>query len=882
MSVKPFTIALNNETILFCCLVRYIFHWSFALFTFLAICSYSQTIPSIHQNRPRIWADSTRFNWLQNNHSSGDCGATYTDFKYRYDNYWITDPQLFLNGSDSTLWTWDWNSTYSRDEALYTAFLFKLNGDSLSLKRCIFILGRFCYCIDTVNFSAMEWYTKETLLRTLSDAGDLILDWCYSSLPVAKRRHLAQSIFTMDREFMATYILSSSGNSYVSSHNAYNSVQTMQNAITLYQADGLSSPKLDSVWNWYTILYNKWTTGFLTIYGYYRNNDGGWNWGAAYSMWSLTDQFKLFDNMRIGTTKNFFTDLPWVQNSINQYWYFNQPDYYCIHLGDGETQMLGDNVIYRHATIFQDPRSMWMSQFFSQSIFMTYTWPVFNKLFYKDFTLPVISKPTPPLDWLSVKVGLSVSRTSWDSSSTMISFFNSWSKKASHEHADNNSFSIYKYSPLIIDAGYYDLYGSSHFKNYYTRTIAHNSICVFDSSEHFYYGTEPVSNDGGQIYSPPMMNYSDIFAPQFQRGRWILYGTGSNYCYNIADAKLSYDSTKLDRFTRRLLFFRPDKVIVVDHLHLKNIAGKQRIPKWIIHFTNTPTVNGNIVSATVPGHIETFSGRDYTMERYGGNVAIRSCLPLSTLTTRIGGNGYEYWVNGTNYPPSSIDTIHSTPGRWRLEVVPTQITDSLVFLNTIRIGDSLSPSFPGGIGQINAFTAGVEWDNTLFFFNAKGDTGTDYHILNSILGNRNLGIFAADLCSDHLFDVLVDRTIIATALSDHHGILELITGLISSGNHIIEIEKRSGSVPVVENGSLTTHLITVFPNPADETLTIDLCDKTGKSIDFILFTSQGIKVRSGKIRHREIINSRDYSSGTYWMEATDHEQHQVIKVIITH
>ena len=99
------------------------------------------------------------------------------------------------------------------------------------------------------------------------------------------------------------------------------------------------------------------------------------------------------------------------------------------------------------------------------------------------------------------------------------------------------------------------------------------------------------------------MSYDDIFAPQFQRGRWIKYATGNWYCYNIADAKLSYDTTKLDRFTRRLLFYRPDKVIVLDHLHLKKVGEKQRIPKWILHFTNQPSVNGNLVSAMVPGHI---------------------------------------------------------------------------------------------------------------------------------------------------------------------------------------------------------------------------------------------------------------------------------------
>jgi hypothetical protein len=856
----------------------------FTLFLFIiSIFCRAQSYPAIHLNRPRIWADSTRFSWLQNNINSGDCGATYSDFIYRYDNYWITDPQLYLTGSDSTVWTWNWSSVYARDEALYTAFLFKLNGDNLSLKRCNFILNRYTCCIDTINFYTMEWFAKETLLRTLSDAGDLILDWCYNYLTPAKRQQLALSIFKMDREFMSTYIFSSAGNSYVSSHNAYNSVQTMQNAITLYQADGLSNSKLDSVWNWYMALYIKWTTGFLPIYGYYRDDDGGWNWGAAYAMWSLTDQFKLFDNMRIGTTKNFFTDLPWVLNSINQYWYFNQPDYYCIHLGDGMTAMLGDNVIYRHASLFQDPRSMWMSQFFAQPLFMTYTWPVFNKLFYKDFTLLSINKPNPPLDWISDKVGLSVSRTSWDSTSAMVWFFNSWSKKASHEHADNNTFAIYKYAPLIIDAGYYDLYGSIHFKNYYTRTIAHNSVCVYDSTEHFFYGTEPVSNDGGQIYSPPMMTYDDIFAPQFQRGRWILYGTGNGYCYNIADAKLSYDSTKVDRFTRRLLFFRPDKVILLDHLHLKNVGVKQRIPKWIVHFTNQPSVNGTLVSTIVPGHLETFSGRDYTMSYHGGNVAIRTLLPLSTQTTRIGGTGYEYWVNNTNYPPTgTIDTVHATPGKWRLEVIPTQVTDTIIFFHTIKIGDSIVSSLPGGTGQINKYTAGADWDNTLFFFNAQGDTGTDYHIMTQIRGNRSLLIFAADLIPEYLFNILVDQTVIATFRSDHNGILQLPAGWISAGEHIIEIEKKPGTVPVDETGKLTTGLISVFPNPVDETLTVEVHHKTGEVIEFTLYTPQGVLISSGKTRQKEVINVRHFAAGTYWLEAHNPAHQQVMKIVITH
>lgn len=75
---------------------------------------YSQVYPSVNENRPRTWADLSRFAWLQSNIGTGECGATYSDFRYRYDNYWITDPQLYLAGYDSSVWTWNW---WSQDAA---------------------------------------------------------------------------------------------------------------------------------------------------------------------------------------------------------------------------------------------------------------------------------------------------------------------------------------------------------------------------------------------------------------------------------------------------------------------------------------------------------------------------------------------------------------------------------------------------------------------------------------------------------------------------------------------------------------------------------------------------------------------------------------------
>lgn len=206
------------------------------------------------------------------------------------------------------------------------------------------------------------------------------------------------------------------------------------------------------------------------------------------------------------------------------------------------------------------------------------------------------------------------------------------------------------------------------------------------------------------------------FLPAAQKGSWELWGAGDDYCYNISDAELSYDTAKLDKFRRRVLFYKPNQVIVLDHLHLKNISTHQRDAKFILHFQKQPSINGNVVNTSVANHIETFNGKDILQSNGNGNVAIRTLLPVNSTTTRIGGTGYEFYVDGINYPLGLIpDTIHTTPGAWRIEVQPSTILDSLIFLHTIAIGDSSNVSVAGGKGQQNKYTIGVDWTNTLFF-----------------------------------------------------------------------------------------------------------------------------------------------------------------------
>ncbi len=834
----------------------------FIVFVSLFGQSFSQIYPDIHYSRPRIYVDSSRFAYLQSNMSTGACGTAYTTFNNAVFSNWYNDPQLYMLGTDSSVWTWDFTSHWAQWQGLFVPFLYKINNDSTALKRCRFLIDKINERLDTMNFNYQSWYAFEDLARSTADVGGMLYDWCYDNLPIAQRQHFAQNLYRLDSYFMNHYILSSAGTAYVTGHNIWNVYYANQYALVLDSAADLTQLQRDTVRGWYQVSYDKAANEILPVAGYYRDDDGGWNWTAAYSMWSLVDEFQFFENMRIATGKNFYTDLPWIHNSINQYWYFLQPDNYTINWGDGYSNVQGDRVIYRHAQIYNDPRSLWLAQYWSLPANITWTVPRYQLLMYKDFSMPTVTKPDIAHDWFSDKTGLSVSRTGWNDTASLVWMYNAPTKKAGHEHRDNNTFCIYKNGPQINNSGYYNSYGDTHYTNYYMRTIATNSVCVFDSTDVYSNWGVGVSNDGGQNESPTLMNFSNIFSPAAQKGRWELWGAGTDYCYTITDAEQSYDTAKLDRFRRRVLFYKPNQVIVLDHLHLKNITTHQRDAKFILHFQKQPTISGSIINTAVTNHIETFTGHDILQTNGRGNVAVRTLLPANATTTRIGGNGYEFYVNGVNYPEGGItDSTHTTTGNWRIEVSPTTVTDSLIFLHTIAIGDSTNVSVAGGVGQQNNYTIGVDWTNTLFFFNAQGDTNSTYQVMNNVPGGRTVKIFGGDLVPTMLYDVLVDNNVVSSHTTDTVGVLET-TITLGPGNHKVEISNQTVGIStnIMNEGG-----IFIYPNPATNLLTLRCEELISKEIKIVNLLGKTV-YQATIINHLSTIDISNLSSGVYFIQ----------------
>ena len=124
---------------------------------------------------------------------------------------------------------------------------------------------------------------------------------------------------------------------------------------------------------------------------------------------------------------------------------------------------------------------------------------------------------------------------------------------AGHQHDDLNGFSIHAYGEkLAVDGGYYDWYGSPHFKSYSITTFAHNTLLV----------------DG----KPQKRMANGELAAH-------LDSPGFGYAFGDASAPEVYHGL-LKRFERRLLFLKPGFVIVQD---VTEAADQPVRLDWLIH-----------------------------------------------------------------------------------------------------------------------------------------------------------------------------------------------------------------------------------------------------------------------------------------------------------
>ena len=219
---------------------------------------------------------------------------------------------------------------------------------------------------------------------------------------------------------------------------------------------------------------------------------------------------------------------------------------------------------------------------------------------------------------------------------------------------DAGAFQIYYKGALAIDSGLYSgssgKYGSPHCRNYYWRTIAHNSLLVYDPQEDF--GRRGYGNDGGQRLAGgrrEVRTVDMLLDPGrgYRTGKVLAHGFGPDlqmpsFTLLQGDITDAY-SKKVQQVTRSFVFLNlgagqvPVALIVFDRVVSSNPDFRKF---WLLHTQEEPRVDGT--SAVV----------DCTQYDQQGRLTLDVLLPGADNQhlASIGGPGKEFWVSVRTSP----------------------------------------------------------------------------------------------------------------------------------------------------------------------------------------------------------------------------------------
>ncbi len=335
-------------------------------------------------------------------------------------------------------------------------------------------------------------------------------------------------------------------------------------------------------------------------------------------------------------------------------------------------------------------------------------WRNFDLKGKKPDDLPLTRYSGSPFGWM-------IARTGWGKNAVVAEMKVNEQFYGNHQHMDGGAFQIYYRGPLAIDSGSYQGssggYNSPHNKNYFKRTIAHNSLLVYDPSEKFAcwnYGggdkTEFATNDGGQRMPgdrwETCRSFKELLSESYTVGKALAHGFGPDkhtpeYSYLKGDITKAYTS-KVEDVRRSFVFLNlepkgnadknpegvvtevPAVMVVYDHVVSSDPSFRKF---WLLHSIEEPQTGSQkfAVSRTKDGD--------------SGKLYCDVLLPEADVT-KVGGPGKEFWVFGENYPNAA--TTRPDPcnerGEWRVEVTPKNAAKEDCFLNVMQVMDnSVSP-----------------------------------------------------------------------------------------------------------------------------------------------------------------------------------------------
>jgi hypothetical protein len=348
--------------------------------------------------------------------------------------------------------------------------------------------------------------------------------------------------------------------------------------------------------------------------------------------------------------------------------------------------------------------------------------------------------------------GVVIAKDRWDSEATQLVFKASSFYNSGHHHRDENSFALHYKVPLALDTGIYDISNSEHYKNYYTRTVAHNAVTVYNPNQKMYFYTDfnadvalaskLISNDGGQVYKKEdSMNLEDIVSTgKNHLGGISHYEDKESYTYMKADETKAYDPATVSLEQREIFYVRDsnrERPVVVVYDRIEATSGEFQ-KRYLLHVdsdnNDRPNLSGNKMRVLTS---ETRDGEDRSAKLT--NVTI---YPEDATLSLVGGEGSEFVVGTKNYPPLEngattlvYGDVHTKVGNWRLEVSPPLGNKYDVMLNVLFPDDPSTSDITDNDAKkiISDSAVGVEFTNRVFVFPKLKQMNT----INYVIGASN-------------------------------------------------------------------------------------------------------------------------------------------------
>lgn len=309
-----------------------------------------------------------------------------------------------------------------------------------------------------------------------------------------------------------------------------------------------------------------------------------------------------------------------------------------------------------------------------------------------------------PLQFLAPAAGRAFSRGDWSERGTWLSFL-CGPHFADSQHLDAGSLVIHHLGLILPPGGVYDGPATPHAQNYAIRSLAHNTLIIFDPQEYSWYDLRDgpqrkgtYANDGGQRafaqFDPQGRPTSQApwtasgldSGPAPWQGLKPLYQAGNieammampRFCYLRGNLTPAYQGStaKAERVVRHLFHLRPggtddagaaEAVVVVDDV----VLGQERAQvRFVTHSAEKPEPPAAL-AALGPGRWRGKGGR-LAIKSGPARLAVHCLLPGDAMLNLYGEVGAaDSWAGERNWPPRP-PLVNPAPWRAEFEAAAAQ------------------------------------------------------------------------------------------------------------------------------------------------------------------------------------------------------------------